>query len=197
MENLEEIKLLAAVARGCAGSFRVLYMQYHNKLGAFIFRITGSREISQEIVQDVFLKIWLNRESLTGLRSFKAYLFTASKNQALNSLKKILAERAGLVQIQTYYHSVSDLDSTIDTEYLRYRLLDEAISKLPDQQKKVYILSRHKHLKYAQIASEMGLSVETVKKYLKIATMSIMKHFNEHQQRELTTLVLSFFFIYF
>jgi RNA polymerase sigma-70 factor (ECF subfamily) len=193
---MEEMKLLAAVAEGCESSFRVLYRQYHNKLGAFVFRVTASREISQEIVQDVFLKIWLNRSGLPAIKSFKAYLFTVSKNQALNYLKKSLAERAGLLRLESYYHESNNIDSGMEVEYYRYMLLDEAIRKLPEQQKKVYILSRHKRLKYAQIAIEMDLSVETVKKYLQIATSSIVRHFNEHQHRELTTLALSFFLLF-
>ena len=66
---------------------------YYNQLGDFIMRIAESRPLTQEIVQDVFLKIWINRASLSNIESFKAYLFVVARNHAFNCLKQLARER--------------------------------------------------------------------------------------------------------
>lgn len=163
-------KLLLEVAAGKESAFRQLFDQCHHSLGRYIFRITQSQELAEEIVQDVFLKVWMNRASLAEIQSFKAWLFVASKNHALNHLRKLAREKMLKNQWEAYAISV-DTSNAQDERY--YRLLDEAIDQLPPQQQKVYLLSRHKRLKYDEIAVELNLSRETVKSYLKLATASI------------------------
>lgn len=166
--------LIIKVAQGDERAFGELYETYHQKLGSYIFRITESRELAEEVVQDVFLKIWQNRETLAPISNFNSYLFVISKNHALNCLKKLIKDK----QYQT---SLSDNDAVADipdeTEPNPfYSILDEAIDALPPQQKKVYLLSRHKRMKYAEIATALDLSHETVKKYLKLATLTISNY---------------------
>lgn len=167
-----ENNLLLQIASGNQFAFRKLFTMHHQHLGNYIFRITDSMELAEEIVQDVFMKIWLNREKLTEVKNFKAYLFVISKNQALNSLRKMIKERALITNLENILNQ--DQDDNDLSEY--YRLIDEAIDQLPPQQQKVYLLSRHKRLKYVEISDEMNISSETVKKYLKIANSSIIAH---------------------
>lgn len=163
--------LLKSLAEGDENAFRTLFNLYHQQLGAYILRITNDRELTEEIVQDVFLKVWLNHKIFANVLSFKAYLFVLSKNHTLNYLRKVTREQL----LKTAYQK--ETLSTIaeqDTEDLNYqKLLDKAIDRLPEQQQKVYLLSRHKRLKYHEIAHQLNLSKETVKKYLQIATTSI------------------------
>ena len=167
----DEKKILQLVAFGDERAFRVLFNQYHHKLGAYIFHIIKSEELAQEVVQDVFLKIWTNRTSLAGIVNFQAYLYVISKNHALNSLKKIAHEKALTTHLDVLTFETQTEESGEDNE--RYILVDEAIDQLPQQQKIVYLLSRHERLQYAEIASRLNLSRETVKKYLQISTESI------------------------
>ncbi len=185
MKKIEGSRLLDAIADGSEKAFRQLYEQYHHKMGAYISRLTDSYETSQEIVQDVFLKIWQNRENLHTIKSVEAYLFVVSRNQALNSIQTAVANRARILKLEHHYKQVHNTDDNIEAEYHKYFLLDEAIKKLPLQQQKVYILSRHNKLKAAQVAEKMNLSVETVKKYLKIATFSILNRLRESKNHKL------------
>lgn len=169
----EDAELLPCIASGDERAFRIIFNRYHHKVGAYLYRVTRSHEMAQEITQDLFLKIWLNRESLTGVTNFKAYLFAASKNQAITSLKKIAREQS----------RVAPLESSMDVEHddaadesQRYVLIDEAIDRLPPQQRQVYLLSRHERLKYTEIASRLSLSRETVKKYLQLSSESISNY---------------------
>jgi RNA polymerase sigma-70 factor (ECF subfamily) len=185
--QLNERELLIQVASGNEYAFRKLFMVHHQLLGVHMLRITNSVELAEEIVQDVFLKIWLTRETLVGVDNFKAYLFVISKNHALNCLKKLAKERLLIKTMET--NGFGDLvPETTDTD-MYYTLLDEAIDHLPPQQQKVYLLSRHGRLKYAEIADQLELSRETVKKYLQIATTSITEYVHEHL--EVTALLLT------
>lgn len=166
-----EKKLLIEVASGNEDAFRKLFLKHHQQLGTHIFRITNSIDLAEDIVQDVFLKIWISREALTKVNNFKAYLFIISKNHTLNYLRKISKERAYKKEWEDKFIKALTIENTNSDIY--YCLLDEAIDQLPPQQQKVYLLSRHERLKYSEIADRLDLSRETVKKYLQIATLSI------------------------
>jgi RNA polymerase sigma-70 factor (family 1) len=169
----EENKLLHLIANGDEKAFGVVFKRYNDLLGSHIFRITNSHELAQEVVQDIFLKIWLNRTELIHIQNFKAYLYVLSKNHALNCLKRVAMERV----IITNLSPKEDLQQDeVAEENEKYLLFDEAIDQLPPQQRKVYLMSRHERLRYAEIASRLNISTETVKKYLQIATESISSY---------------------
>lgn len=175
----DEKELLLRVASGDEYAFRQLFIAYHQQLGVHILRVTRSAELAEEVVQDVFLKIWITREVLTKVDDFKAYLFVISKNHALNCLKKLAKERLKIKNLEEdniRYMPIADMHDT----NMYYNLLDEAIDHLPPQQQKVYLLSRHNRLKYAEIAVQLKLSRETVKKYLQKATTSITDYVQAH-----------------
>jgi RNA polymerase sigma-70 factor (ECF subfamily) len=193
--QLNESELLVQVASGNEQAFRKLFMMYHQQLGVHMLRITNSTELAEEVVQDVFLKIWLTRESLVGVDNFKAYLFVISKNHALNCLKKLAKERVLVKHLEDGDLRIM-IPEVADTD-MYYNLLDEAIDHLPPQQQKVYLLSRHNRLKYAEIADQLELSRETVKKYLQIATVSITEYVHEHLEVTAMLLVTLKSFLFF
>lgn len=171
----EEQLLLRQVAEGDEAAFTVLFNRYYPLLSTHIFRITRSVPETEEIIQDVFFKIWMTRESLLGITAFKPYLWVIAKNRALNAVKKMARERfnrAGYLQ---------EVTEAPDNDHIPelHSLIDDAISHLPPQQKKVYLLSRQDRLKQAEIASRLGLTVPTVKKYMQLAIISISNHVKE------------------
>lgn len=190
-----ENELLLKVAVGDEHAFRQLFTAYHQQLGIHIYRITNSAELAEEVVQDVFLKIWMTRETLGDIDDFKAYLFVISKNHALNCLKKLAKERVQIKQLEL--GSMEMLNGGQDSG-MYYNLLDEAIDHLPPQQQRVYLLSRHNRLKYAEIAEQLKLSRETVKKYLQIATTSITDYVRTHLEAfTLILIAIKTFLIFF
>lgn len=190
MYDSDQIILTELIA-GNEAAFRQLFSRYHQQLGAYIFRITNSYELAEEIVQDIFLKIWLNREVLANVQNFKAYLFVLSKNYALNHLRRLSREQ--LLKNRWEEECMKSLIPEDITDSPYYSLLDEAIDQLPPQQQKVYLLSRHERLKYSEIAEHLNLSRETVKKYLKIATASITEYVKTSLDVILLLIFLNFF----
>lgn len=164
-----EANLLVLVNQGDQRAFAELFNAYYKQLGEYVFKLTESIEITEEIVQDVFVKIWLKRENLLEINNFCNYLFILSKNQTLNQLRKKAADDVMKLEwIKESDAEVSVSDSTPSTQDYR-EMLDLVIEKLPPQQKKVYKLSREGHLKHSEIAKILNISPETVKKYIKLA----------------------------
>ncbi len=188
----DERKILLQIAEGDERAFRLFFEEYHQLLGSHIMRITRSRELTEEIVQDVFMKIWMVKETLAEVRDLRAYLYMVSKNHALNSLKRIARQRE-IYSIEDWslVERASPSRESDSQDY--YCLIDEAIDRLPAQQRKVYLLSRRERMKYDEIAHHLGLSRETVKKYLQIATESITSFL----VKKVAVSVLSLCFIFF
>lgn len=170
--------LLLQVAAGDEKAFSSLYYKYHHRLGIYLYQLTSSRPFAEEILQDVFCKVWEKRAQLPAIDNFQAWLFTISRNHALNCLRSLVRERLQKKVWEKDQVDLSALDQVTAEDQLQ--LIDKAISQLPPQQKKVFMLSRYKRLKYIEIAQELNLSKETIKSYLQIATSSIRKYVNNH-----------------
>jgi RNA polymerase sigma-70 factor (family 1) len=175
-----EHKLLNLVAAGNEQAFSQLFYLHHQHVAAYVFKLTSSRELAEEVVQDVFIKIWGNRESLTEVKNFRTWLFVISKNHTLNCLRVIIKEK--LKQNAFLKHqSLSIISEPVlmntegVTDFEEYEKAMDAISQLPPQQQKVFILRRLKNMKYQEIAQQLNVSRETVKSYLKLANSSIAK----------------------
>lgn len=168
-----ETSLLRQVAEGHEQAFAELFHRYHHKLGAYIYDLTSSREMAEEVVQDVFMKVWHNRAELTEIKHFKTWLYTVSKNHALNarrdSLRKKLRHKAWE---QNQYPDIPPEELGREEQF---ELIEQAVNQLSPQQKKVFIMSRYQRLKYDEIARELNISRETVKSYLQVAIATIRK----------------------
>lgn len=178
LHNEKELLMLAS--QGDEAAFTQLFYAYHNKLGAYVLHLTKSRETAEEIVEDVFIKIWTGRDSLATVEHFESYLYVLSRNHAFNCLRGIAREevrkRKAEEKVRKWYENEDPAESEEDY----YPILDEAVEKLPAQQQTAYILSRRNRLKYEEIAKQMDISRETVKKYLQLANRFIISYVRSH-----------------
>ncbi len=179
--DYNEDYLLKCIAGSDVKAFEQIYLEYRPLLASFIFKLCPSKEVTEEIVQDVFVKIWSHRDQLAHVRSFRSYLFTAARHHALNALRKMVTEKKHLLVFQ------KETPSDAITDGLQpdiYQALEEAIDQLPPQQKKVYLLCRRERMEHQAVASHLGLSAHTVKKYMKLAVLGIRKHLLLKQKSE-------------
>ena len=191
-----EAELLALVAKGDERAFTELFDAYYRQLGEYVYKLTESIEVTEEIVQDVFIKIWLKRETLPGLDNFSYYLFILSKNQTLNHLRKKANDKVRQLEWLKQFEEEAYMpdDTPVIEEYRS--LIDDAIEKLPPQQKKVYKMSREERLKHEEIAKILDISPETVKKHIKLA-LRFIKNELSSQNDAVIVLVLSTPLIFF
>lgn len=192
-KQYDEKDLLLQVALGDEPAFHHLFDQYKQKIYSFSYYLTRSEAMAEEITQEVFIKIWIHRERLQEINYFTSWLKTIVRNHAYNYLLRIANEKLNLQKAASgieYEACVTETD-VLGREY--DKLLDQAISQLSPQQKKVYLLSRKEGLKHKTIADEMGITVNTVKNHMKAALNAIRSYLETHT--ELMVLVaLTLFF---
>ncbi|MDQ2719644.1 MAG: sigma-70 family RNA polymerase sigma factor [Bacteroidota bacterium] len=188
-----EKELLALVSQGDEFAFTKLFEEYSEQLGLHIFRLTKSHELTQEIVQDVFLKIWMSRETLSEIINFQGYLFIVSRNYAVSCLRTIARRKLNQQKFESELQKDMANVGTEEEQEGYFSIIDQAINQLPPQQKKVYLLSRQNLLTYKEIGSVMNLSPLTVKTHLQKATATIKKFVQQHNVK---AMLICWIFIY-
>jgi RNA polymerase sigma-70 factor (ECF subfamily) len=185
-----EAQLIAQVIKGDEKAFGSLFHAYRDKLYSFVLRIAGSREIAEDIVQDVFLKIWTLRDRLAGIDNFNAFLFRMSQNHAINHLRKMARETIALGQAGSWAHAgISGSDDPLTFRDIRHSLR-EIVATLPPQQKAVYQLSREENLRQDEIARRLHISVSTVKNHMTQALKTIQQGLRQYYPLALIPFVL-------
>ena len=168
--------LLSRIAAGDPEAFKVLYALYKHRLYGFLYQLTKSHSISEDLLQDTFMKIWEERARLSGIRDFSAYIFTMVKHRALNSLKRVSKEELLIRQI-AQRSEMADRSTESDVQYNELKKkIDWVVRQLPPQQRTVYQMSREQGLRQEEISSRMNLTVATVKKHLTLSLRYIRKN---------------------
>lgn len=127
--------------------------------------MTGSADMAEDIVQEVFLKLWQNRQELGAIQQFSAYLFRMAQNQAINAFKRMARETLILAELQQSVHPQPDAADTLAARQLE-ETLKKLISQLPPQQQLIYLLSREQGLKHEEIAERLRIAPGTVKNHM-------------------------------
>lgn len=168
----QEKEMLIKIAEGDQKAFELLFTQYKTSIYSAAFRLTHSSSLAEEIVQDVFLKVWLKRSGLDQIDNFGGYLFTIAQNTIFSAMRKSLklkilkqADPASLAVLATSEEEPKSNDYEL--------LLEEAINRLPTKQKKTYMLIKQEGLKREQAADILRVSAETVKSNLEQAIRNI------------------------
>lgn len=184
--------LLKQVSLGDPDAFAELFRAYHQPLAEYVYRLTESMETTEDIVQDVFIKLWMKRETLPELDNFIHYLFILSRNHTFNCLREKANKRARQLRWASQFEQVTTHHEPAPEEDYR-ALIDVAVAQLPPQQQKVYFLSRYQHLKHKEIAAQLGISIETAKKHMKLALRSITQYVRAHMNTTLWIMLVIFF----
>jgi len=173
MNNHIDIKLLILqVAEGDEAAFKVLFNNYCHRIHSFATRLTRSEAIGQETVQEIFIKIWLRRESLTSVVNFEAFLLTMVRNHVYNIMRHQAIEAQARNNI--HHELVATLDAEEDDVLNeRKRLLERAVNTLPRQQRRVFQLCQLQGLKYQEAATLLNISTLTVKTHMQQALKTI------------------------
>ncbi|MGO4770380.1 RNA polymerase sigma factor [Flavobacterium sp. W22_SRS_FK3] len=163
--SLDQSKLLHELSQGSELAFTKLYNQYKNIVYSTALKITKSKILAEEAVQDVFLKIWQNHENLAEITNLENYLFIISRNHIFDMIKKIAREAALSTDIN-YKNAASDnADNAIKDDQYNI-ILNQIIEQLPPQQQKIYKMARWEGLSHQKIGETLGISTETVKKHM-------------------------------
>jgi len=172
-------ELVLLLQGGSLSAFEKLFGRYGQKLFNFSLSYLKNQDDAGEVVQEVFLKIWLNRASLKADASFQSYLFTI----AFNAIKKLFNRKAKEEQFKLELVDVlSSEESTADYEN-NYQLvvgkLNYFIEEMPEKRREIFIQRKQQGKPVRQIAREMDISVKTVENQITEAMKFIRKRFEE------------------
>lgn len=170
-----DAELILALKEGNLKAFNQVFDRYAKRLYRFSMGYLKSAENAEEIVQEVFLKIWDNREELIAQKSFESYLFTIAKNGILNTIRKSNSE-----QVYLNYAKLNPGKDVLLDDELDFRELEKAyhivIEQLPPRRREIYLLSKAQSLSNAEIATKMNISVKTVENQMTTALAVIRKN---------------------
>lgn len=165
--------LLAKIASGDHHAFRILFNRYHHKVYSYSLRFLRSETGAEEIVQEVFINIWLGRAKVVRIKNFGGYLRVATKNRTLNALKKIALDfKVNNLGAHEWTEVNNDTEEAIQLKETR-ELFNEAIQRLPKQQRLVYQMCQIDGIKQKEAAEQLNISPRTVKVHLREATKTI------------------------
>lgn len=184
----DEKALILQIAQGNEQAFAGLFNHYRPVIYHTAYRLTDSASTAEDVVQEVFLIIWLNRTTLPAIQHFRAYLMTIARNhiiRAFHRTAKLKSSISELTELRSFYHN-DTADQVQANEY--DRLLQQAIAQLPPRQAQVYVLTRQQGFTREQVATQLQVYPETVKTHLELAVKKIRAYC-------LARLIIGFFFI--
>ena len=179
-ETYHEQTVLVKLQQGDSDAFLALYNHYHSALYHYILRFVKSPAIAEDVLQDVFLKIWEIKDRINPELSFKAYLYRICRNSVFKLLKKMAVDESLRIEVmQQLTQSVADAD--LKLLWQQYEsILQTAINNLSPQRQKVFRLCREEGKTYDQVANELGISRNTVKEHMVLAMKLIKEHFEQY-----------------
>lgn len=179
MNGKDEKKLFEKIIKGDEKAFEILFHRYYQNLCVFASAIVKDDNTSEEIVQDLFVKLWEDKNRLIIDTSVKNYLLRSTKNKCINYLKhnqiknryakKILAKPESNVSYENY------------VEFDLYKKIEESINALPEKRQEIFRLSREEGLKYREIAEKLNISIKTVETQMGLAIKTLRKKLKDYE----------------
>ena len=165
--------ILKRLGRGDDAAFVELYDRYAGKCFAFVQSLVKDESVAKDLTQDIFTKVWTQREVIAQVSSFDAYLFRMARNAVLHlfynkEVRRRYIAREMLVQDGLAQH----LDESIDESELQL-LIYKTVAGMPPQRQKIFRMSRYYGIPNGRIAEELGISIRTVENHLTAALKDI------------------------
>jgi RNA polymerase sigma-70 factor (ECF subfamily) len=173
--NKSNIELVKLLKKGDMPAFNAIYNKYCYKLHEFVFMYLKQEEDAEEIVQEVFIKIWESRGKIDVYASFESFLFTIAYNATISLLRKRVSENKS----REYLKSLQPIDTAEQViDEIQFKELNQKVQSLLEQltprQKEIYLLSREEGLTHKEIAQKLNISENTVNNHL-VTTLKYLK----------------------
>lgn len=184
---LDEIKCISDLRGGSYKAFQLVYDEYADRLYSFVLRQLRNRTLAQDIVQDTFMRLWINRKQLNCFGNLHGLIYAIAKYRVIDHFRQQMAQVEFVEfvgQCNERQTDISPEDIMLYDEFLEH--LAAAKSKLTPRERQVYELSRERYMSVAEISGQLGISEQTVKNHLTTA-LRILRN-------ELSGLALIFMF---
>jgi RNA polymerase sigma-70 factor (ECF subfamily) len=199
-ENIQIRKadeLFDEIRSGNQKALETLFAVYFPRLNDFARNVVKDNVVSQDIVQDVFVKIWEKRDEVETI-NLEAYLFRLVRNRCLDHIKhmRVVHNRMQEIEISSKFEELYRIDFIGDAPYLLIEKeliskIEETVKNLPDRCREVFILSRVNKLKNKEIADKLSISIKNVERHLSRAMQSLRENLNEEFSVALIAILLN------
>lgn len=186
--NIDERTLLHKLRKGDAYAFEQIYHLYKRRIAGNFLKLLKSDELVEELLQDLFLRVWTHRERIDSEQPFRAYLFRISENMVYDLYRtaardKKMRERLTFTQSESYTHVEEMIFNEEQSE-----LLSRAISLLPPRRQQIFRLSKIEGKSYKEISEILNISQSTVNDHLLKANRFLRDYISEN--KDIATLLL-------
>lgn len=189
MNYYTEQALLPLIADGDESAFGELFSRYWPSVYDTCLRLTKSSEQAKDLAQDIFVKLWLHREKLGGVRNLGGFLYTVSHNLVINHLQKRVLDVSNIdFLIGHFSHPDPDAQARLEYKDLENHI-QAAIGQLPERVKQVFVLHRVEGLSHDQISRKLNISVVSSKTYVVRALKEIRSFLSKYTERVIPLLV--------
>ncbi|TDX00308.1 RNA polymerase sigma-70 factor (ECF subfamily) [Dinghuibacter silviterrae] len=167
----EEDRLLISIAAGDVQAFSAVYYHYQDDLYRFVLRLVKIPALAEDVLQDIFLKIWEARQQLPGVHHFPGYLYTVARNHTLNVLQSVARSTHALNDLVRYFREQRVDDEALSKDYRRF--IDHALHAIPARSREIFHKCREQGMTYEEVGREMGISRNAVKKHMMTAIRTL------------------------
>lgn len=164
--SLSDVELFTLTQKDDHRAYSEIYNRYSRLLYSHAYKKLGDRELSMDFVQDLFTNFWIKRAELNIKSSLAAYLFTAVRNRILDHFAFSNMSSGYIVHIQQSSPLSADLTDHRIREKQLMALIEIEVAALPDKMRKIFEMSRKEHMSHKEIAQELGISEQTVRKQI-------------------------------
>lgn len=184
-------ELLQLMAGDNQEAFSMLYQRYWEELFVTAARALRSKEVAGDVVQDVFLSLWNRRKELDIQGSVPAYLHTSVRYKCIHYIEKNITQRDYILQLAALAINIipANAESNLQLKEMQ-TVINNVVEEMPPKMQEAYNLSRREHLTHKEIARQMDISVETVKKHIQRALLILRRALLPHT-------FLSFLLVFF
>lgn len=166
---------------GDEAAFTQLYRQYHPALYLYLLRYCKIPSLAEDLVHDVFLKLWEVRERIDPTQSFTGYLYRIARNHVFKTIQRIATDEALRAQVCRNLESRADALPEDQVAAKQYeRLFEEALDRMPAQRLRVFRLCRQEGRSYEEAADMLGISRNAVKKHMVLGMRFIYEYVHRY-----------------
>jgi len=192
LNDSDELRYLEYLKNSRREGFDFIYSRYSRLLLPKIQRMVKNNEVADELLQDIFLKVWINRNDIDLSKSFKGWIFTIAQNTVYGYYRKLALDiKMQKYLIETFAEFYNQTEDYIFNKE-RYALLNLAIDKLPAQRKEIFKLCRLEGKTYQEAAEILAISPSTVSNQLVNATKYVKRYVFFHSQEFIMLCILAY-----
>lgn len=185
--KLSDAELVALLRQDDRLAFTELYNRHWEMLFTSVLKVTKDDEESMDIVQEIFIALWLKRTELGNIQSISGYLYKAVRNRGLMYIRANIVRNNYLSSLNQHLDEVRDTLGEQQAAKELEMILQQELDRLPAKMREVFILSRQQHLSHKEIAQRLNISDKTVKKQINNA----LKHFKDKlEDNSITSIAL-------